>query len=79
MGNGWPSREGLKIFGVILETVAEFARRGDDRGDGKLDAGQVLQELGDLALLPRELLGVGEVLVLAATAAAEERAAGGHA
>ncbi len=46
---------------------------------GKFHAGHVLEELGNLALFPRQLVGVGEVLVLAAAAAAEERAAGGHA
>jgi hypothetical protein len=34
----------------------------------------VLEELGDLALFPEQLLGVGEVLVLAAAAAGKERA-----
>ena len=37
------------------------------------------QEFGDLPLFPRELFGVGEVLVLAAAAAGEERAGGGDA
>ena len=39
----------------------------------------MLQQLAHLALLPVELLGVGEILVLAAAAAAEKRTAGRHA
>ena len=57
-----------------LGAVAELARRGDDRRDGEVRAGQVLQQLAHLLALPAQLLGVGKVLVLAAAAAAEERA-----
>jgi hypothetical protein len=66
-------------MGRDLGAVAEGTGRGDDRSDGKRDAGQVLQELADLTLFPGELVGVGEVLVLATAAAAEERTGGGHA
>lgn len=41
-----------------------------------MDAGHVLEEFFDLASFPDELFVVGEVLVLAATAFAEERALG---
>ena len=62
-----------------LGPVAELAGRGHDGRDGKLDAGHMQQELGDLALFPGELGGVRQVLVLAPAAAAEQRAAGRHA
>jgi hypothetical protein len=58
-----------------LGTVAELLRGADDRRDGEYDAGHVLEEFLHLPAFPRELLGVGEVLVLAAAAAAEERTA----
>lgn len=56
--------------------VAVGAGRGDDGGDVEGDAGHVLEELGDLLAFPVKLLGVVEMLILAAAAAAEERAAG---
>lgn len=56
--------------------IAVGARGGNDGGDGEGDAGHVFEEFGDLPALPVSLLGVVEMLILAAAAAAEERAAG---
>jgi len=69
-----PARGGE--VGGDFRAVAELARRADDRIYGKRDAGHVLEQFGDLLLFPAKLLGVGEMLILAAAAAAEERATG---
>jgi hypothetical protein len=63
-----------------LRAIAEFTRRANHWRDRKIgDARHVLQQLGDLALLPGQLFGVSEVLVLAAAAACEERTRRRHA
>jgi hypothetical protein len=62
-----------------LRAVAELPRRADHRRHRENDARHVLQQFGDLPLLPPQLLGVREVLVLAAAATAEEHATRRHA
>ena len=59
-----------------LGTVAVLLRRRVAGVDLGLDAAEALEGFRDLLLLPFELLRVGEVLVLAAAAFAEEVAAG---
>jgi len=56
-----------------LRPVTKLARRADDRRDRERDARHVLEELLHLPAFPGELLGVGQVLVLAAAAPTEER------
>ena len=59
-----------------LRAVAELLRRADRRADGgAVEAAGAREELGDVARLHPQLLGVLDVLVLAAAAHAEERAA----
>ena len=65
---------GIEVGGD-LAAVGEFLRGGDDGGDGELDTGHVVEEFLDLAALPFQLGGVGEVLILAAAALAKEGAA----
>src|ERR1035438_7649755 len=60
--------------GGDLRAIPERAGRADHGGDGQADPGHVLQELGDLAALPFELLLIAEVLVRAPAATAEEGA-----
>ena len=57
-----------------LRPVPEGLRRADHRLHREFQAGHVLDEFADLALLPQELLLIGEVLVLAAAAATEQGA-----
>jgi hypothetical protein len=59
-----------------LGAVAVFDGRGNDLAHGVLDLRHVLEQFGDLALLRLKLLGIREVLILAAAALAEERALG---
>jgi len=59
-----------------LRAVSELARRTDYRGDGEFDAGHVIQQLGNLPAFPFQLLGIDQMLILAAAAAPEEGAAG---
>ena len=70
---------GLREVRGDLGAIAKFFGRGDDVLHRKLSAGHVLEEAGDLFLLPLELLGVGEVLILAASATREQRATRLHA
>src|SRR5690606_20185522 len=64
----------LKV-GRDLGAVIPDPGRRDAGLDRKLEPGHVEQQLADLAGFPRKLGVVGEVLVLAPTAGAEERAA----
>ena len=68
----------VEVRGDFRAVVPEL-RRGNAGLHRELDAGHVLQQLADLAGLPRELGRVGQVLVLAAAAGPEQRAAGLHA
>ncbi len=73
-GGGVPGRaRGVEMRGD-LGAVVILGGGTDDGRDGEGDVGHALEQLLDLAAFPGELLGVGEVLVLAAAAAGEERA-----
>lgn len=63
-------------MGRDFGAVAVLGGAGDDGFDGMIDLRHVLEELVDLLLFEEELLFVGEVLVLATAAIAEEGAGG---
>ena len=82
----WDLEFGVWVFGRAaaarrgkvrcnLRTIAEGARRANDGGNRKFNAGHVAQQFGHLAPLPLQLFRVYQVLILATAAAAEERAA----
>src|ERR1700683_2387298 len=58
--------------------IAVLAWRADNRLDRKGEPGKVLEQLGHLTALPEELVGVGQILVLAAAAPSEDRAGCRH-
>ena len=67
----------LKV-GCDLGAVAPFLGRSNDGFDGTLsgvDPCEVLEQLGDLALFPEELFGIGKVLVLTAAAFSKQATA----
>ena len=71
-------RSDMKMRGD-LGAVAVFPRRRHGGRDGKRDPGHVLQQFLHLPPLPGELFAIGEMLVLAAAAASEQRAPRGDA
>ena len=71
---GWVARR-IKMRGDFRAVAVGFGRT-DDGVHGVRDAGHVFEQFGDLALFPQELLGVSEMLILAAAAAGEKRAHG---